>query len=71
MKHPVWNDREEELTPLCSSSESDSANLDHVAEMLIRSGNDPAESVMVLLPEAYRNHPDLVKEYPEVWKLTT
>ena len=47
-------------------TESDSANLDHVAELMVRSGTDPQEALMALVPEAYRNHPDLVKHYPEV-----
>lgn len=47
-------------------AESDSANLDHVAELMVRSGTDPQEALMALVPEAYRNHPDLVKHYPEV-----
>ena len=32
----------------------------------MRSGTDPQEALMALVPEAYRNHPDLVKHYPEV-----
>ena len=35
---PVWKGREAELLPLCNASESDSANLDHVAELLMRTG---------------------------------
>lgn len=33
---------------------------------MVRSGTDPQEALMALVPEAYRNHPDLVKHYPEV-----
>ncbi len=54
------------LTPLCNPSASDSANLDNVAELLVRTGTQPAEALMLLVPEAYRNHPDLTKTYPEV-----
>lgn len=64
--HPLWNGREAELIPLCNAAESDSANLDHVAELLVRSGMTPPEALMLLVPEAFRNHPDLMKEYPEV-----
>lgn len=35
-------------------SASDSANLDRVAELLVRTGFDPQESLMLLVPEAYR-----------------
>lgn len=47
-------------------AESDSANLDHMAELLVRTGMEPQEALMLLVPEAFRNHPDLMKEYPEV-----
>ncbi len=63
--NPVWGGREEELLPLCNQAESDSANLDHVAELLIRTGVPSTEALMALVPEAYRNHPDLQANYPE------
>lgn len=66
LSNPIWKGREAELLPLCSAAESDSANLDHVAELMVRSGRDPEETMMILVPEAYRNHPDLAKNYPEV-----
>ncbi|GLC45038.1 Ferredoxin-dependent glutamate synthase 1, chloroplastic/mitochondrial [Pleodorina starrii] len=66
LNNPIWKGRESELTPLCNAAQSDSANLDNVAELLVRTGFDPQEALMLLVPEAYRNHPDLVKEYPEV-----
>ncbi|PNH05784.1 Ferredoxin-dependent glutamate synthase, chloroplastic [Tetrabaena socialis] len=66
LKNPVWEGREEELNPLCSAAQSDSASLDNVAELLVRTGVDPQDALMLLVPEAYRNHPDLMKEYPEV-----
>jgi len=66
LKHPIWQGREEALTPLCSAAQSDSANLDNLAELLVRTGTEPAEALMLLVPEAYRNHPDLMKTYPEV-----
>lgn len=66
LKHPVWEGREAEFLPLCSTSESDSANLDHMAEFMMRGGVDPQEALMVLVPEAYRNHPELATSYPQV-----
>ena len=66
LKNEVWHGREEELLPVCNSKESDSANLDHVAEIMMRTGVDPCEALMVLVPEAYHNHPELSKNYPEV-----
>jgi len=66
LSHPAWGGRMEELTPLCDGAASDSANLDRVAELLVRTGFAPEESLMLLVPEAYRNHPDLMRQYPEV-----
>ena len=66
MTHPVWEGREPELRPICNPAASDSANLDRVAELLVKSGRPVAETMMLLVPEAYRNHPDLDATYPEV-----
>ena len=62
----MWEGRESELLPLGNAAESDSANLDHVAELLMRTGVASEEALMILVPEAYDNHPDLQKSYPEV-----
>jgi glutamate synthase (ferredoxin) len=66
LRAPVWGGREADLLPLCDPAASDSANLDRVAELLVRSGADPQEALMVLVPEAYRNHPELARAYPDV-----
>lgn len=66
LSHPNWHGREEELCPIADAAASDSANLDRVAELLVRSGFQPSAALMLLVPEAYRNHPDLMKTYPEV-----
>lgn len=66
LKAPVWGGREEELLPLCNYQESDSSNLDHLAEFLVASGKEACEALMVLVPEAYNNHPELVRHYPRV-----
>eukprot|EP00227_Mantoniella_beaufortii_P014044 CAMPEP_0197590982 /NCGR_PEP_ID=MMETSP1326-20131121/12420_1 /TAXON_ID=1155430 /ORGANISM="Genus nov. species nov., Strain RCC2288" /LENGTH=1645 /DNA_ID=CAMNT_0043156305 /DNA_START=169 /DNA_END=5106 /DNA_ORIENTATION=+ len=66
MTHPVWSGREGELRPICNPAASDSANLDRVAELMVQSGRPVAETMMVLVPEAYRNHPELTATYPEV-----
>ena len=66
LRAPVWEGREGDLLPLCDATASDSANLDRVAELMVRSGADSRLALMALVPEAYRNHPDLVRNYPEV-----
>eukprot|EP00200_Dunaliella_tertiolecta_P000313 CAMPEP_0202365904 /NCGR_PEP_ID=MMETSP1126-20121109/16736_1 /ASSEMBLY_ACC=CAM_ASM_000457 /TAXON_ID=3047 /ORGANISM="Dunaliella tertiolecta, Strain CCMP1320" /LENGTH=1645 /DNA_ID=CAMNT_0048960861 /DNA_START=31 /DNA_END=4971 /DNA_ORIENTATION=+ len=65
LTHPIWAGRDNALARLTSSANSDSANLDSVAEVMVRTGVEPSEALMALVPEAYRNHPDLVKTYPE------
>ncbi|CAL9201051.1 unnamed protein product [Musa hybrid cultivar] len=66
LKSPVWRGRENEIRPFGNPKASDSANLDSAAELLLRSGRSPEEALMVLVPEAYKNHPTLMIKYPEV-----
>ncbi|KAK9740733.1 hypothetical protein RND81_03G056400 [Saponaria officinalis] len=66
LKSPVWRGRESEIRPFGNPKASDSANLDSAAELLIRSGRAAEESLMILFPEAYKNHPTLSIKYPEV-----
>lgn len=66
LKSPVWRGRESEICPFGNPKASDSANLDSAAELLIRSGRAPEESLMILVPEAYKHHPTLSIKYPEV-----
>ncbi|KAK7378064.1 hypothetical protein VNO80_03500 [Phaseolus coccineus] len=65
LKSPVWRGRENEIRPYGNPKASDSANLDSTAELLIRSGRSPEEAMMILVPEAYKNHPTLTIKYPE------
>ncbi|KAK4359624.1 hypothetical protein RND71_021853 [Anisodus tanguticus] len=66
LKSTVWSGREDEIRPFGNPKASDSANLDSAAELLIRSGRAPEEALMILVPEAYQNHPTLTIKYPEV-----
>ncbi|XP_078170806.1 ferredoxin-dependent glutamate synthase, chloroplastic [Carex rostrata] len=66
LQSPVWRGRENELCPVGNPKASDSANLDSVAEILLRSGRNPDEALMILVPEGYKNHPTLSIKYPEV-----
>lgn len=66
LQSPVWRGRENEIRPFGNSKASDSANLDSAAELFIRSGRTPEEAMMILVPEAYKNHPTLSIKYPEV-----
>ncbi|XP_066398214.1 LOW QUALITY PROTEIN: ferredoxin-dependent glutamate synthase, chloroplastic-like [Miscanthus floridulus] len=66
LQSPVWRGREHEIRPFGDPKASDSANLDSIAELLLRSGRSPAEALIILVPEAYKNHPTLSIKYPEV-----
>ncbi|MCS6782783.1 MAG: glutamate synthase large subunit [Gloeomargarita sp. SKYBB_i_bin120] len=63
--HPAWDGRLEDLRPVVNLHNSDSANLDSSLELLVRSGRSPLEAMMLLIPEAYRQQPELA-DYPEV-----
>ncbi|WP_193197845.1 glutamate synthase large subunit [Nostoc sp. MG11] len=65
LNHSVWGDRINELKPLVHIDNSDSATLDNVLELLVRSGRSPSESLMIMVPEAYQNQPSL-QNYPEI-----
>ena len=65
LTHHYWGKFDDSLTPIVDPSNSDSSNLDAVMELLIMSGKSPQEASMILVPEAYQNHPSL-QNAPEV-----
>jgi len=73
LNHPVWGVSEaspeetrlDELKPFVYIGNSDSANLDNVLELLVRSGRSPLEALMIMVPEAYQNQPSL-RDHPEI-----
>jgi glutamate synthase (ferredoxin) len=65
LSDPRWGEQLNDLKPIVNDDNSDSANLDSVTELLVQSGRPPLETVMMLVPEAYQNQPDLVN-YPEI-----
>lgn len=70
LTHPLWDDENsnnhiEDLKPTVKADNSDSATLDNVLELMVRSGRSPVEALMMMVPEAYKNQPDLDK-YPEI-----
>nr|YP_009332973.1 ferredoxin-dependent glutamate synthase [Membranoptera tenuis]AKL79229.1 ferredoxin-dependent glutamate synthase [Membranoptera tenuis] len=60
-----WDKFYDVLTPIINFENSDSANLDSVVELLIQSGKSPQESLMILIPEAYKKQPSL-NSFPEI-----
>ncbi|MEM7062355.1 MAG: glutamate synthase large subunit [Cyanobacteria bacterium P01_B01_bin.77] len=65
LANPLWGESINKLKPIVNADNSDSANLDNVMELLVRSGRTPAQALMMMVPEAYLNQPDLLK-YPEI-----
>ena len=65
LSHPVWGERLDELKPIVHIDNSDSATLDNVLELLVNSGRSPLEALAIMVPEAYRNQPEL-KNFPEI-----
>ena len=55
----VWGEAASDLKPVVNSAFSDSANLDATLELLVRSGRPIAESLLTLVPEAFRDQPAL------------
>ncbi|NEP14205.1 MAG: glutamate synthase large subunit [Symploca sp. SIO2C1] len=74
LTHPCWETGNgkgsnrsslDDLKPIVRSENSDSATLDNVFELLVRSGRSPMAAIMIMVPEAYQNQPDLA-QYPEI-----
>ncbi len=65
LAHPNFGARMDELKPIVSAANSDSASLDNLFELLVNAGRTPMESLMILVPEAYNNQPDLLA-HPEI-----
>jgi glutamate synthase (ferredoxin) len=59
LSHPIWGDTLEKIKPIVNKENSDSATLDNVFELLVRSGRTPEETLMIMVPEAYKNQPEL------------
>ncbi len=65
LNHAHWGDRIQDLKPFVNVENSDSATLDNVVDLLVQSGRSPLEALMITVPEAYQNQPDLTN-YPEI-----
>jgi len=65
LTHPNWGDRMGDLKPIVIPENSDSASLDNVMELLVQTGRSSLEALMIMVPEAYRNQPELA-EHPEI-----
>jgi glutamate synthase (ferredoxin) len=61
----VWAEAASDLKPVVNPAFSDSANLDATLELLVRSGRPITESLLTLVPEAFRDQPELADK-PEI-----
>jgi len=66
MSTPLFGERIKEVMPIGRKENSDSGNMDASMEMLVRGGRSPPETLMIMVPEAYKNHPELSAAAPEV-----
>ena len=61
----AWKDKANDLKPIVNNLFSDSANLDLTLELLVRSGRPITDSLLTLIPEAFRDQPELINK-PEI-----
>jgi glutamate synthase (ferredoxin) len=61
LRAACWRDRAADLAPVIQAGGSDSAMLDNVLDLLVRSGRDLLHALMMLVPEAWEN----VRDMPE------
>lgn len=59
LTHPPLGGAISDINPIVNYENSDSANLDGAIELLVSSGMEPEEALMILIPEAYKNQPSL------------
>lgn len=60
MRSEAWTRKElETMHPVTDNTVSDSASLDHILEFLNLSGRDVLHSMMMLVPEAWENMPNM------------
>ena len=56
---PIWGPDVNRLLPVIWAGGSDSAGLDNTLELLVRSGRDPLHTIMMLVPQAWEQYPDV------------
>tara|TARA_Y100001968_G_scaffold104654_1_gene94597 strand:+ start:6956 stop:11542 length:4587 start_codon:yes stop_codon:yes gene_type:complete len=61
----IWGDSAKDINPIVNDDFSDSANLDAMLELYVRSGRPITDSLLTLVPEAFRDQPEL-NDKPEI-----
>ena len=64
MESDLFGDDVAKITPVIEPDLSDSGSFDNVLELLLQSGRELPEAVMMMIPEAWQNH----KHMPDVGK---
>ncbi|MGH7703660.1 MAG: glutamate synthase central domain-containing protein, partial [Gemmatimonadales bacterium] len=59
LNSPIWGSEIDRLKPVLWAEGSDSANLDNAMELLVRSGRSPLHTMMMLVPQAWEQYPDV------------
>ena len=54
-----WGEEIQQLKPILQAGGSDSSDLDNALETIVLSGRDPLHALMMLIPEAWENMPDM------------
>eukprot|EP00442_Polarella_glacialis_P025036 CAMPEP_0115111738 /NCGR_PEP_ID=MMETSP0227-20121206/40225_1 /TAXON_ID=89957 /ORGANISM="Polarella glacialis, Strain CCMP 1383" /LENGTH=1764 /DNA_ID=CAMNT_0002511175 /DNA_START=62 /DNA_END=5358 /DNA_ORIENTATION=+ len=71
-EHPNFGYRMQEVLPPCRAENSDSGNLDCYAELMLRCNREIPESLMIIVPEAYKDGDgeageDDITQFYEYW----
>ncbi|HWQ27922.1 MAG TPA: glutamate synthase central domain-containing protein, partial [Dehalococcoidia bacterium] len=64
----VWGYDIEALKPIIQEGFSDSASLDNALEALVLSGRDPLHAMMMLIPEAWENMPNMPRHHRDFYE---
>lgn len=58
----VWGELADDILPLVSDEDSDSASLDNILEFLVHSGKDPLVAINMLIPKAWEKDQSLTPD---------
>ena len=58
-RSPMFGDDVRKITPVINARGSDSAMFDNALELLVRAGRSIDHAVMMMIPEAWQNHPGM------------
>jgi glutamate synthase (NADPH/NADH) large chain len=62
MSSPLFGADLEKVFPVSEPHGSDSGNFDNALELLLQAGRSLPEAVMMMIPEAWQNHPNMPEE---------